>query len=141
MYAFKFWQDYCDPDYRSLKTYHEVLRILVNMLFEKYESEEGERIQKISDLKAQDKVYTLEKALLQMYDYGEFKEILKGTQWEKCTTKSMEDIENRIKAIQCVHNIRNLLATQCYIGVVGHQDAGEKYTFKIQSSTYTNLAK
>ena len=71
----------------SLKKYNEVLRILVNMLFEKYELEEGERKQKISDLIAQDKVYTLEKALLQMYVNGELEEILKGTKWEKCTKK------------------------------------------------------
>lgn len=42
-----------------------------------------------------------------------------------CTQKSKNIIHKRIEAVMKIHNIREIFAKQCFIGVVGIQDAGK----------------
>jgi hypothetical protein len=68
--------------------------------------------------------YTLEKVLLKLFKTKKGLENFTGTSLMECTEKSLNLLIKRIRCIRTIHEIRNLIATQCYIGVVGIQDAG-----------------
>lgn len=81
-------------------------------------------VQEVSDLREDGSTFQMERALLKMFDSTLGKENFIGCDLEKCTEDSKLKIINRIECIRNVHNIRSILARQCYIGVVGVQDSG-----------------
>ncbi len=60
-----------------------------------------------------------------LYDFKIGIENFQGCELEKCTRESKLTAINRIKCIEIVHDIRAILAKQCYVGIVGPQDAGK----------------
>ena len=44
---------------------------------------------------------------------------------EKCTTYSQDEVRKRVKTIRSIHKIREIFSQQCFIGIVGLQDAGK----------------
>ena len=109
-------------------SYHAVLEFIVQELAQKWEANEERRgsaeYQEVSDLRRDRKTYSLEKALLILYASTEGLKNFEGTSLSKCTEDSLKGLIKRIDCIRAIHEIRNLLASQCYIGVVGIQDAG-----------------
>ena len=109
-------------------SYHAVLEFIVQELAQKWEANEERKgsaeYQEISDLRRDRKTYSLEKALLLLYVTTEGLQNFEGTGLSQCTENSLKDLIKRIDCIRAIHEIRNLLASQCYIGVVGIQDAG-----------------
>ena len=109
-------------------SYHAVLEFIVQELAQKWEANEERKgspeYQEVSDLRRDRKTYSLEKALLLLYASTEDLKNFEGTSLSKCTKNSLKNLIKRIDCIRPIHEIRNLLASQCYIGVVGIQDAG-----------------
>ena len=91
------------------------------------ESEEAkyELLQEVSDLREDGKTFNLEKALLLMYNSEIGVHNFIGSDLENCREESKLTVIKRIECIKTIHNIRSILAKQCYIGVVGIQDAGK----------------
>ena len=125
MVAWNHWQKK-----KSLQPYHDVLKILVDMLLGKWENNpekfKSQEFQEILDLKMQDRIYTLEQALLKMHCEGDVQNNFTGTKMEKCTERCQGEVEKRIKCVQSVHQTRNLLAAQCYVGMGGLQNSGNR---------------
>jgi hypothetical protein len=113
--------------------YHAVLEYIVRELVEKWESDKekqvSEAFQEITDLRRDGRTYSLEKALLLLHISSEGLSNFDQTKLSKCTKDSLEALDKRIRCIGAVHEIRNLLASQCYIGIVGIQDAGNIFCF------------
>ena len=107
--------------------YREVLKFIVDEMYKYLAStgEEDQRIQEISDLREDGSVYSMEKALVMMYNPENGIENFNGTNLEKCKDSSKKMMIERIECIHAIHNIRNILAHQCFIGLVGIQDAGK----------------
>ena len=107
--------------------YREVLKFIVDEMY-KYLASTGEaedqRTQEISDLREDGSVYSMEKALVMMYNPENGIQNFNGTNLEKCKDSSKNMMIERIDCIHAIHNIRNILAHQCFIGLVGIQDAG-----------------
>ncbi len=78
----------------------------------------------VDDLVEQGTTYSLEKALLLLYDKKSGFNNFKDSDLAECTKESKESLVKRIECAELIHNIRKTLAQQCYIGVVGTQDAG-----------------
>ncbi|XP_059083625.1 uncharacterized protein LOC131880910 [Tigriopus californicus] len=82
-------------------------------------------LQEVSDLREDGSLFNLEKALLLMYKpeigIGNFV----GCDIGNCTIDSQNLVIKRIECIRAIHAIRSLMAEQCYIGIVGMQDAGK----------------
>jgi len=76
-------------------------------------------------LRADGSTYSLERALLLMYNKDEDLDNFKGTILEKCTESSQKELLKKIKCTAVVHDIRDILAQQCFIGIVGIQDSGK----------------
>ncbi len=90
----------------------------------------------VSDLLEDGGVYSLEKALLRLFDAEIGVANFVGCDLEHCTEASKLGVLKRVECIRAIHNIRGILAKQCYIGVVGVQDAGMqkiKKTFNARS--------
>jgi hypothetical protein len=108
--------------------YRAVLQFIIQELAQKWESDEKEKgsnqFQEVSDFRRDGKTYSLEKALLLLYTSSKGLANFEGTNLKKCTKGSLEALIKRIECIRTIHEIRNLLASQCYIGIVGIQDAG-----------------
>ena len=115
------------------ENYHEVLKFIVTELLKTWQSDEQQKesakYQEITDCIMEGETYSLEKALLVLYDKSKKWENFKGTILSECKTSSRQSLVKRIDCIGAIHDIRNLLATQCYIGVVGIQDAGDYFKF------------
>ena len=111
--------------------YHVVLEFIIKELAQKWEADKKKKgspaSQQISDLRTDGKTYSLEKALLLLFDSEDGLANFDGTILSQCKENSLKNLIKRIECIRAVHEIRNLLATQCYIGVVGIQDAGIKH--------------
>lgn len=112
--------------------YHEVLQFVVQVFSKVWEADETKQGSKefktISDYRLDGRTYSLEKALLLLYDPDKGKANFDGTILSECTAASQDKLLKRIESIRVIHTIRNLLASQCYIGVVGIQDAGEFFS-------------
>ena len=111
------------------RNYVQVLKWITAELFRVYSLRMRETnpraLQEVSDLRDDDSIYSSEKALLLMFDKEKAIENFNGSGIEKSTEKSKLDLLKRIECIEIVHRIRNILATQCFIGLVGLQDAGK----------------
>ena len=115
------------------KNYHEFLNFIVDELLKTWQLDKQQKnsikYQEISDYRMEGETYSLEKALLFLYDKKKKLENFRGTILSEFKTSSQESLLKRIDCIGAIHDIRNLLATQCYIGVVGIQDAGDYFQF------------
>ena len=80
----------------------------------------------ITDLLDQKSIFSKEKALTKLASYWKY-EPFGSCNISKSTMKSKENIKKRIKMIQSIHRLREVFSQQCFIGVVGLQDA-EKTT-------------
>lgn len=79
----------------------------------------------VSDLRNEKSLYNREKALLLMIDPQLGTDNFIGCDISECTKKSQKLAIKRIGCIRAIHEIRSLMAEQCYIGIVGMQDAGK----------------
>ena len=111
------------------RNYVQVLRWITAELFRVYslamQEANPRRLEEVSDLRDDDSTYSNEKALLLMFDKEKGIENFNGSGIEGSTEQSKTDLLQRIECIEAVHNIRNILATQCFIGLVGLQDSGK----------------
>ena len=111
------------------RNYVQVLKWITAELFRVYsvnmKTVDPKKLQEVSDLRNDDSIYSNEKALLLMFDKEKGIENFNGSGIEKSTEKSKCDLLKRIDCIEIVHKIRNILATQCFIGLVGLQDSGK----------------
>jgi len=60
-----------------------------------------------------------------MYNKDEALDNFKETILEKCRESSQKELLRKIKCTAIVHDIRDILAKQCFIGIVGIQDSGK----------------
>ena len=113
----------------SDRNYVQVLKWITAELFKVFSSRMKETnpglLQEASDLRDDDSIYSIEKALLLMFDKEKAIENFNGSGIEKSTENSKLNILRRIECIEIIHKIRNILATQCFIGLVGLQDSGK----------------
>ena len=118
--------------YRDLgqRNYYFFLQIVGKQLFKAYKKRLPleETHQDLEDLIRRDGVYHLEKALSLMYDPQLGKNNFNGCELEGVYETCKEELTKRIEAIKQMHELREQLAKQCFIGVIGPQDAG-KSTF------------
>ena len=95
----------------------------------------------MSDLRDDGSIFCNEKALVLLSDKEEEDEILEnehtndyslfdGSSLSGCTDVSKLTVVKRIQAIQKIHKIREIFAQQCFIGIVGIQDAGKTTLLK-----------
>ena len=106
--------------------YREVLKFIVDEMYKYLATinKDDQALREISDLREDGGVYSMEKALIKMYDPEKDIQNFNGTNLEKCKDSSKKMMIERIECIRAIHNIRNILAHQCFIGLVGIQDAG-----------------
>lgn len=111
------------------QNYIQVLKWIKGELFkvwsERVKDTNPELLQRVSDLSNDDTVYSNEKALLLMYDKGLGISCFEKSGLDQCTEQSKQDLIKRIECIEIVHKIRDILASQCFIGLVGLQDSGK----------------
>lgn len=114
------------------ENYEQVLNWITQELYKKLEKTEqltaaikDDLLQEVSDLREDGKTFNQEKALLLMYNSEIGVQNFVGSDLENCNEESKISVIKRIECIKTIHNIRNILAKQCYIGVVGIQDAGK----------------
>jgi len=60
-----------------------------------------------------------------MYNKDEALDNFKEAILEKCRESSQKELLRKIKCTAIVHDIRDILAKQCFIGIVGIQDSGK----------------
>ena len=115
------------------RNYVKVLKWITTELFKVFSLNmkeiNPEKVQQVSDLRDDDSIYSNEKALLLMFDKEKGIENFNGSGIEKSTENSKFELLKRIDCIEIVHKIRNILATQCFIGLVGLQDSGRICSF------------
>ena len=70
------------------------------------EKKESKKFQELSDLRLDEKTYSLEKALLLMYDRSKGLDNFKGRILSECREKSQRELLARIESIQAIHDIR-----------------------------------
>ena len=107
------------------RNYVLVLKWITAELFKVYSVNNSKELQEVSDLINDDSIYSNEKALLLMFDKEKGIENFNGRGIEKIAEKSKCDLLKRIDCIEIAHKIRNILATQCFIGLVGLQNSGK----------------
>ncbi|XP_065648208.1 uncharacterized protein LOC101241641 isoform X3 [Hydra vulgaris] len=115
------------------ENYREILNYILKIFIKRTKNEkvkDEKKIQKVSDLKEDGSTHSLEKALLMVYNKAKGVKNFLGTDLEKCSMYSKEMILQRIKCIKVIHHIREILSKQCYIGVVGIQNAGKTTLLK-----------
>jgi len=83
------------------------------------------KLEEVEDHLNNDTIYSNEVALLEMFDKKEGLKNFKDSGIGHCTEESQSNILKRIECIEIVHEIRCILATQCFIGVIGLQDSGK----------------
>ena len=96
--------------------------------------------QEVSDLRDDGSIFSNEKALVLLSDKKHVAELeneassdfsmFHGSALSGCTDISKLTVTKRIKAIQKIHKIRQIFAQQCFIGIVGIQDAGKTTLLK-----------
>ena len=96
--------------------------------------------QEVSDLRDDGSIFSNEKALVLLSDKEHVAELeneassdfsmFHGSSLSGCTDISKLTVTKRIKAIQKIHKIRQIFAQQCFIGIVGIQDAGKTTLLK-----------
>ena len=99
-----------------------------------------DRKQEVSDLRDDGSIFSNEKALVLLSDKEEDENvenesssdysIFNGSSLSGCTEVSKLTVIKRIQAIQKIHKIREIFAQQCFIGIVGIQDAGKTTLLK-----------
>ena len=99
-----------------------------------------ERKQEVSDLRDDGSIFSNEKALVLLSDKAEDDtlenepcndySLFNGSSLSGCTDISKLTVVKRIQAIQKIHKIREIFAQQCFIGIVGIQDAGKTTLLK-----------
>merc|ERR1711892_180659 len=111
------------------RNYVKVLKWITTELFKVFSVNMKEinpqKVQDVSDLRDDDSIYSNEKAMLLMFDKEIGIENFNGSGIEKSTENSKFELLKRIDCIEIVHKIRNILSTQCFIGLVGLQDSGK----------------
>ena len=94
----------------------------------------------MSDLRDDGSIFSNEKALVLLSDkeedealendyYNDYS-LFDGSSLSGCTDVSKLTVVKRIQAIQKIHKIREIFAQQCFIGIVGIQDAGKTTLLK-----------
>ena len=78
----------------------------------------------ITDLLYRDEIFYMEKALIKLAPKGRLISF-ENCSIDESTKESKKEVIKRITAIKCIHRIREILSQQCFIGVVGLQDAGK----------------
>ena len=95
--------------------------------------------QEVADLRDDGSVFSNEKALMCLYNPEKDEEdtidqtacaLFQNCSLAACTEQSKFIVMQRIKAIQKIHKIRQIFAQQCFIGIVGLQDAGKTTLLK-----------
>ncbi len=104
------------------KSYIGILEYIIGALKKKSQDEKVD--QKIKELEFIIDTYNLEKIILLLFKTSEGISNFEGTPLMDFTEESLNLLIKRVSCIRTIHEIRNLIATQCYIGVVGIQDAG-----------------
>ena len=99
-----------------------------------------DRRQEVSDLRDDGSIFSNEKALVLLSDKEDDENlenessndysIFNGSSLSGCTEVSKLTVIKRIQAIQKIHKIREIFAQQCFIGIVGIQDAGKTTLLK-----------
>ena len=111
------------------RNYDICLEFIVNEIFQAWSKQNtAEKVQEVTAFKNRGGMYNLEKALFLMIDPEFGKEIFKDCSLKDVYVSCKNDLIKRIKCIIQMHKVREALATQCFIGVIGPQDAG-KSTF------------
>ena len=109
--------------------YKSILYFIVQELLEaQKESLDSTAKAEITDLMDEDNFFSIEKALIRLASNKMLE--TKICIISKSLRNSKEEIENRIKVIQSIHRIREIFSQQCFIGVVGLQDAGKTTLIK-----------
>lgn len=95
--------------------------------------------QEVADLRDDGSVFSNEKALMCLYNPEKDDAdtidktacaLFQNSSLAACTEQSKFIVIQRIKAIQKIHKIRQIFAQQCFIGIVGLQDAGKTTLLK-----------
>ena len=95
--------------------------------------------QEVADLRDDGSVFSNEKALMCLYNPEKddadtidktASALFQNSSLAACTEQSKFIVIQRIKAIQKIHKIRQIFAQQCFIGIVGLQDAGKTTLLK-----------
>ena len=110
------------------ETVVELIKSELYLAWSKRTNQKLEVINEVNDLITEGSLHSKEKAICLMYDKQLGVNNFNGCKLEACVQKSKEHLIHRIMCIKKVYEIRDLLATQCFIGVIGPQDAG-KTTF------------
>ena len=94
----------------------------------------------MSDLRDDGSIFSNEKALVLLSEKEEEETLenepgndyflFDGCSLSGCTDVSKLTVVKRIQAIQKIHKIREIFAQQCFIGIVGIQDAGKTTLLK-----------
>ena len=118
---------YLNNDQLTDSNYKNALNFIVQELLKAQNESLSDTLKKeTTDLIDEDNFFSNEKALIRLAP----KKKLETAIFEKCiisnsTRKSKEEVIKRIKAIHSIHKIRKIFSQQCFIGVVGLQDAGK----------------
>ena len=112
--------------------YENTLKWINHQLLEARQKTLDERIQlQIVDLQDDGGVYNNEKILMLLTDHDEkLLSVFDNCALGQCTEKSRETVRKRIKSIKMIHRIRDIFSQQCFIGLVGLQDAGKTTLLK-----------
>ena len=110
--------------------YKIALNFIVEELFKaQQKSLDGTSKAEITDLLDQENIFSKEKALIRLAP-NNMLESFGDCIISKSKKKSKVEVMKRIKAIQSIHRIREIFSKQCFIGVVGLQDAGKTTLIK-----------
>ena len=110
--------------------YKNALNFIVQELFKaRQKSLDATSKAEITDLLDQGNIFSKEKALIKLAP-NNILESFGDCSISKSKKKSKVDVMKRIKAIQSIHRIREIFSQQCFIGVVGLQDAGKTTLIK-----------
>ena len=110
--------------------YKNTLNFIVQELFEaQQESLSATEKAEINDLRDQENIFSMEKALIRLAPKNKL-DFFRDSTMGKYTKKSLEEVIKRITAIQSIHSIREIFSQQYFIGVVGLQDAGKTTLIK-----------
>ena len=110
--------------------YDICLEFIVNEIFQAWskQNQSPDKLHEVTAFKNRGGLYNLEKALFLMFDPEFGKEIFKDCSLKDVYDSCKDELIKRIKCIIQMHKLREALATQCFIGLIGPQDAG-KSTF------------
>ncbi|XP_063725200.1 uncharacterized protein LOC134853174 [Symsagittifera roscoffensis] len=110
--------------------YDICLEFIVNEIFQAWskQNQSPDKLHEVTAFKNRGGLYNLEKALFLMFDPEFGNEIFKDCSLKDVDDSCKDELIKRIKCIIQMHKLRGALATQCFIGVIGPQDAG-KSTF------------